>query len=183
MGTYDIGIIGAGPGGIASALRAQEHDLSFFIIERGSRVFQGILDSYPQGKKVYATIPRGETAPFPIPALAPAPDKPPVEAYVDAIETLVDERGIVVAFNRDFESLRKERDAFVVMTDRGEYRARAVILAFGSNIPVDLGVYGEAKTIARTLDNPQDHIGHATLVIGGGRCRGRSFAGQAGCQR
>ena len=50
----------------------------------------------------------------------------------------------------------------------GEYRSRAVVLAFGSNIPVDLGVYGEAKTIARTLDNPKDHIGFATLVIGGG---------------
>jgi thioredoxin reductase len=29
-------------------------------------------------------------------------------------------------------------------------------------------VYGEAKTIARTLDNPKDHIGFSTLVIGGG---------------
>ena len=168
MQTYDIGIVGAGPGGIASAMRAQDHNLSFFIIERGGRVFQGIIDSYPRGKKVYATIPRSETEPFAIPSLAPAPDKPPVEAYVDAIEGLVAERGIAVAFNRDFESLRKERDTYVVMTDRGEYRARAVVLAFGSNIPVDLGVYGEAKTIARTLDNPQDHIGYATLVIGGG---------------
>ena len=42
----------------------------------------------------------------------------------------------------------------------------------------DLGIIGsgpggiacaiQAKTIARTLDNPQDHIGFSTLVIGGG---------------
>jgi thioredoxin reductase len=168
METYDIGIVGAGPGGIASALQAQKHDLSFFIIERGHRVFQGILDTYPVGKKVYATIPRGETGPFPIQALEPSPDKPPVEEYVDTIESLVAERGITIEFNQVFENLRKDRDTYVVATANNEYRARAVILAFGSNIPIDLGVYGEAKTIARTLDNPKDHIGFATLVIGGG---------------
>ena len=155
MGTYDLGIIGSGPGGIACAIQAQTHGLSFFIIEKGSRIFQGIIDSYPKGKKVYATIPRSETGPFPIEALAPAPDKPPVEEYVDAIEAVVAKCGIAVQFNEDFESLSKERDAFVVVTGKGHYRARAVVLAFGSNIPVDLGVYGEAKTIARTLDNPR----------------------------
>lgn len=168
MKTVDIGIVGAGPGGIACALRAQKHGLSFFIIEKGSRIFQGIIDSYPKGKKVYATIPRSETGPFAIEALAPAPDKPPVEAYVDAIEALAEERSIAVQFNEAFESMRKERDAFVVVTENGQYQARTVVLAFGSNIPVDLGVYGEAKTIARKLDNVQDHIGFSTLVIGGG---------------
>ncbi len=168
MKTYDIGIIGAGPGGIACALQAQKHGLSFFIIEKGSRIFQGIIDSYPKGKKVYATIPKSETGPFPIEALAPAPNKPPVEEYIDTIEALAAERGIAVQFNQDFESMRKDRDAFVVATGSGHYRARAVVLAFGSNIPVDLGVYGEAKTIARRLDNVQDHIGFSTLVIGGG---------------
>ncbi len=168
MQTVDIGIVGAGPGGIACALQAQKHNLSFLIIEKGRRIFQGIIDSYPKGKKVYATIPRSESGPFPIPELAPAPDKPPVEAYVDAIESIVAQRGIAVLFNEDFENLRKERDAFVLTTGRGQFRARTIVLAFGSNIPVDLGVYGEAKTIARNLDNPQDHIGFATLVIGGG---------------
>lgn len=168
MQTVDIGIIGAGPGGLACAIRAQEHGLSFFIIEKGSRIFQGIIDSYPKGKKVYATIPRNETGPFAIEALAPASGKPPVEDYVDAIEAVVAERGINVHFNEEFESLRKDRDAFVVETGTGRFRAKAVVLAFGSNIPVDLGVYGEAKTIARRLDNVQEHIGFSTLVIGGG---------------
>lgn len=168
MQTVDIGIIGAGPGGIASAIQAQKHGRSFFVLEKGRRVFQGIIDSYPKGKKVYATIPRSETGPFPIPELAPAPDKPPVEDYVAAIDALVAERGIDIQFNQEFRSLNKERDGFVVDTAGGQYRARTVILAFGSNIPVDLGVYGEAKTIARRLDNPKDHIGFSTLIIGGG---------------
>ena len=71
--------------------------------------------------------------------------------------------------------MRKDRDAFVVVTGTGHYRARAVVLAFGSNIPVDLGVYGEAKTTARKLDNVQDHIGFFTLVIGGGNAAADSL--------
>jgi thioredoxin reductase len=168
MQTVDIGIVGAGPGGIACALQAQKHGLSAFVMEKGRRVFQGIIDTYPKGKKVYATIPRSETGPFPIAELAPAAGKPPVEEYVAAIEALVAERELVIHFNQEFKSLKKEREGFVLTTDDGQFKARALILAFGSNIPVDLGVYGEAKTIARTLDNPKDHIGHSTLIIGGG---------------
>ncbi len=168
METVDIGIIGAGPGGIASALQAQKRGLSYFIIEKGGRVFQGIIDTYPKGKKVYATIPRSETGPFPIPELAPAPDKPPVEEYVAAMEALVAERDIAIQFQQEFKTLESGRDGFVVTASRGRFRAKTIILAFGSNIPVDLGVYGEAKTIARTLDNPKDHIGFSTLIIGGG---------------
>jgi thioredoxin reductase len=168
MQTVDIGIIGAGPGGIASALQAQKHGLSFCVLEKGGRVFQGIIDTYPKGKKVYATIPRSETGPFPIPELAPAAGKPPVEDYVAAIEALVSDRDIAIQFNQEFKEIKKERDGFLVATGATEFKARTIILAFGSNIPVDLGVYGEAKTIARTLDNPKDHIGFSTLIIGGG---------------
>jgi thioredoxin reductase len=55
-----------------------------------------------------------------------------------------------------------------VITRQSRYRCRNVVLAFGSNIPVELGIYGEAKTVARKLDNPAEHIGAPTLVLGGG---------------
>lgn len=168
MHTFDIGIIGAGPGGIACALQAQKHKLSFFVIEKGARVFQGIIDTYPKGKKVYATIPRAETSPFFIPELSPGTDKPPVEEYVAAIEALVAECDIRIHLNHEFKSLTREGDGFIVATGSEQFKAHTIILAFGSNIPIDLGVYGEAKTIARTLDNPNEHIGHSTLIIGGG---------------
>jgi thioredoxin reductase len=41
-------------------------------------------------------------------------------------------------------------------------------LAFGRSIPADLGVYGDAKMVHRSLDNPEEHIGSSSLVIGGG---------------
>lgn len=168
MSVFDLGIIGAGPGGLACAIHAKKLGLSFAVIEKGRRILQGIVDSYPQGKKVYPTIPKGETDPFPIDELTPDPNKLPVEEYIAGIENQVAQLGIDVQLGEDFQSLEKDGDTFLIITRRHRYRAKTVVLAFGSNIPIDLGVYGEAKTVARNLDNPQDHIGFATLVLGGG---------------
>ncbi len=168
MNNYDVAIVGAGPGGLACAIKAVELGLSYVLIEKGQRVFQGIIDTYPGGKKVYATIPKGEEGPFPMEALAPIPDEKPVEEYINQIENLVDTIGIQIQFGQDFQDVISNKDFFEVTTRDTSYRARNAILAFGSNIPIDLNVYGEAKTIARRLDNPEDHIGTPTLVLGGG---------------
>jgi len=168
MKLYDVAIIGAGPGGLACAIMAAEAGISCVIIEKGRNVFQGIVDSYPRGKKVYPTIPKGSSGPFPIPALEPSASNEPVEEYITKIEACVTQHGIDIQFNEEFQDIAKEKDGFTVITRDNRYTARNVVLAFGSNIPIDLGVYGEAKTIARKLDNTEDHIGAPTLVLGGG---------------
>ena len=168
MDTYDVAIVGAGPGGLACAIKAAELGLKYVILEKGGRVFQGIIDSYPRGKKVYPTIPKGAGGPFPITDLEPDADKKPVEEYQAKIEACVEQRGLNLILNEDFQDFEKDKDVFTVITRDHHYRAANVILAFGSNIPIDLGIYGEAKTVARKLDNPDDHIGVPTLVLGGG---------------
>ena len=165
---YDMLIVGAGPGGVACALKAIDLGLSYVIIEKGDRVFQGIIDSYPRGKKVYPTIPKGESGPFPVEELEPSSENEPVEEYISHIEACVEKKNISIRFREDFQDVVKANDEFTVRTRQDQYRARNVVLAFGSNIPVDLGIYGEAKTVARKLDNPDDHIGDPTLVLGGG---------------
>jgi thioredoxin reductase len=166
--TYDVVIVGAGPGGVGCALKAEEHGLSYLLLEKGDRVFQGIIDSYPHGKKVYPTIPRGCNDPFAMPELEPSATNEPVEEYVAKIEACVEQKGINIVHSEDFQGITGEPGAFTVLTAGSSYAARNVVLAFGSNIPVDLGVYGEAKTIARRLDNTDEHIGAPTLVLGGG---------------
>jgi len=168
MEVYDLVIIGAGPGGLACAIKAMELGLNYVMLEKGARAFQGIIESYPRGKKVFPTIPKDDTGPYSIPELEPGADHPPIEEYLEAIEKCIAKHRIDVRFNEDFQELVKEQGQFVVVARTGRYRARNVVLAFGSNVPVDLGVYGEAKTIARTLGNPEEHIGAPTLVLGGG---------------
>ena len=127
-----------------------------------NRVFQGIIESYPRGKKVYPTIPKGENGGFPIAALAPNPDHEPVEEYILKIDACVAEYGLDVRYEEEFQDIVVKKDEFTVVTAKDQYRTRNVVLAFGSNIPLDLGVYGEAKTVARKLDNPDDHLGAPT---------------------
>jgi thioredoxin reductase len=168
MNIYDVAIIGAGPGGIACAIRATALGLSYILLEKGSQVFQGIIDSYPRGKKVYPTIPKGESGPFPIAELMPDPNNEPIEEYLAKIQACLDKYAITIHPSEEFQEIRKSKEHFTVVARRNSFRARRVVLAFGSNIPVDLGVYGEAKTVARKLENLEDHIGAPTLVLGGG---------------
>ena len=168
MNIYDVAIIGAGPGGVACAIRATTLGLSYILLEKGSQVFQGILDSYPRGKKVYPTIPKAESDPFPIEELTPDANNEPVEEYLAKVQACLEKYDVTIRPSEDFQEIRKAKESFTVVTRRNSYRARRVVLAFGSNIPVDLGVYGEAKTVARKLENLEDHIGAPTLVLGGG---------------
>ncbi len=166
MDRVDAVIVGAGPGGLAAAIRGRDLGLNVVVLEKGTRVFQGILDTYPKGKKVYPTIPKGEEQAFAIPDLEPANE--PVEEYLSRVENCVQKHGIAICYGEEFQTLTREKDLITVATGKGRYRASALILAFGSNIPIDLGIYGEAKMVARSLGNPEEHIGAPTLVLGGG---------------
>ena len=90
MNVYDVAIIGAGPGGLACAIKAIDLGLSYVVLEKGAKVLQGIIDSYPRGKKVYPTIPKSQEGPFPIKELEPSPDNEPVEEYLARIKACVE---------------------------------------------------------------------------------------------
>ncbi|MGR3320022.1 MAG: NAD(P)-binding domain-containing protein [Candidatus Anammoxibacter sp.] len=166
--TYDIVIVGAGPGGLAAGIKAAEAGKHYLIIEKGKKPFQGIIDSYPKGKAVYPTIPKGCDEPFQIEGLAPPKEKVPVEKYVEQIEDIVESLNLNIIYNEEFKDIAHTKSGYTVRTANNDYAAENIILAFGSNIPNDLGVYGEAKTVARKIGNVKDYVKITTLVIGGG---------------
>ena len=116
MDRYDVAVVGAGPGGLACAVKAQELGLSCVLLEKGKNVLQGIIDTYPKGKKVYPTIPKGETEPFPIEGLAPSPDNEPVEDYVAKVEAFADSIKIPIQLGEDFQDIEKDGKWFTVVT-------------------------------------------------------------------
>ncbi len=87
MNAYEVAIVGAGPGGLACAIKAKEMGLNYVILEKGQNILQGIIDSYPSGKKVYPTIPRGQSDHFPMPDLEPGNE--PVEEYVAKVKSSI----------------------------------------------------------------------------------------------
>ncbi len=165
---FDIIIIGSGPGGLAAGIKAKENNKTYMILEKGKNVIQGIIDSYPKGKLMYPTIPKYEQGPFPIEDLTPPTQKIPVEAYVEQIKKAVRDKDLNITFEQEFKGLEEDESGYRIKTSKQTWYAKNVILAFGSNIPNELGIYGEAKTVARNLENPQEYIGMAVLVIGGG---------------
>lgn len=168
MKSYDVVIIGGGPGGVAAGVLARDAGLSYVILEKGRRVFQGVIDTYPKGKKVYPTVPRGGDGTWAVVGLMPPAAKIPVEQYIDKVEHFVQKQALDIQFNTPYEALQGAAGDYRVAAAGGVYHARHVIFAFGSNIPNELGIYGEAKTVAHSLENPEDYIGRTTLVIGGG---------------
>lgn len=165
---YDVVIIGGGPAGLATAYLCHKYALSYLVLESGKAVFQGIANTYPQGKLVYASKPKDAPEPFLVDELRP-PDKPvTVESYLQYIQHFVQHENLNIQTEVAFEDIRDERDQLVVVTDKGLFKGRKVVLSFGSSIPRELSVYGDAKMVAKNLDDPSKYVGAKTLVIGGG---------------
>ena len=167
-GIYDVLIIGGGPAGLATAYLCHKHGLSYLVLESGKAVFQGIANTYPEGKHVYASKPKDAPEPFLVEELRP-PDKPvTVESYIQYVQHFVQHENLHVQTEVAFEDIRDERDGLAVLTDKGVFKGRKVVLAFGSSIPRELSVYGDAKMVAKNVDDAGKYIGVKTLVIGGG---------------
>ena len=167
-GIYDVLIIGGGPAGLATAYLCHKHGLSYLVLESGKAVFQGIANTYPEGKHVYASKPKDAPEPFLVEELRP-PDKPvTVESYIQYVQHFVQHENLHVQTEVAFEDIRDEREGLAVLTDKGVFKGRKVVLAFGSSIPRELSVYGDAKMVAKNVDDAGKYIGVKTLVIGGG---------------
>ena len=165
---YDVVIVGGGPGGVAAAYLCHKNGLSHLLIESGKSVFQGISNTYPEGKNVYPSKPKENPEPFLVEELRP-PDKPvTVEKYIQYVQHFVQHEGLNVITETEFEDIEEGRDYQKVVTSKGIFQTRKVLLAFGSSIPKELSVYGDAKMVAKGLDDPKKYIGVRTLVIGGG---------------
>ena len=164
----DLLIVGSGPGGMAAGILAQQKKYEYLILEKGQGPMQGIMDTYPKGKKVYPTIPKSHTDPFPVDEVRPPDERIPVEAYIDQARAVVETLDLKIHFHEEFRTIEGKFPDYLVKTDQGTYLTQNIILAFGSNIPNDLGIYGEAKTVARNIENGEDYIGMNVLVIGGG---------------
>jgi len=166
---YDVIIVGAGPGGVAAAVRAQEKGLDYLVIEKGSEVFKGLKERYPSEKTVYPTVPKGMDGKFKVDFLKPPEEKVYLEEYIEQVkEGLKHLEAKNFNFKEKFRGFKKRDGRLEVETSEDRYQTRNLILAIGSGVPRELKLYGEAAPIAHTLENPEDYIGEHVLVIGGG---------------
>jgi thioredoxin reductase (NADPH) len=161
-GVIDVLIIGAGPAGIASSLGAMEKKLIFKTVDQDS--LGGTVAHFPRGKVVmtaaahlplYGIVKFGEVS---------------KEKLLAFWQEVVAKTGVQISFEERVEAVSKQGDHFAIQTSKGDYRAKAVLLAIGRRgSPRQLGVAGEelSKVVYRMID-PEQYRGQHVLVVGGG---------------
>lgn len=126
---YDVIIIGAGPAGLAAGLYAGRSRLATLIIEKGKEGGQiaitDEIENYP------GSIVHGETGPSLIARMKEQADNFGAEKVYDAVL-----------------DVELEGDVKKVICTKGEYLAKAVILATGA-FPKPIGCPGEKELVGR----------------------------------
>ena len=128
MEPYDVVIIGAGPAGLAAAVYTGRSRLNTFVLEKGMPGGQILMTDFVEN---YPGFPEG-VVPFELMEKF----RKQAEKFGAKIET------------DEGKEIKKEGNLWHVVGARGEYPARAVIIATGSNYR-RLGLPSEAKLIGR----------------------------------
>jgi thioredoxin reductase (NADPH) len=160
---HDVVIVGAGPAGIAASLAAKEKSLKFVTIEQEDS-FGGTVYHYPRSKVVM-------TAPVQLPIIGKMSfGEVSKEKLLEFWKSVVGRTSLKINFFERMESLKPDRQGFVVKTSKQEYRTRSVLLTIGRRgTPRKLGVKGEErpKVVYRLID-PEQYRGQHVLIVGGG---------------
>ena len=158
----DVLIVGAGPSGFAASLACLQHKLKFITIEQDT--LGGTVAKFPRGKIVM-------TRPVNMPMVGKIKFvETTKEKLLEFWQKVERDHPIKVRYQERLENLTPDGDGFIVKTNKGEHKTRAVLLCLGrGGTPRKLDVPGEDdnKVVYRLLD-PAQYAGKSVLIVGGG---------------
>ena len=159
---YRIAIVGAGPAGLAAALAAARHGVSYVLLESGPEIAQ-TLRRFARRKPVMAE-------PAALPLRSPLPF---VAAEREAVLAQWEDAAASLHVRTECRvtGIEGRRPNFRLTLGHGEIlQAEAVVLAIGvQGNPRHLGVEGEALPgVQYQLDDPDEYRDETIVVVGGG---------------
>lgn len=162
--TFDLAIVGAGPGGISAAARASQNGLSHVLLEAADK-HANTVQQYQRRKHVMAE-----------PSLLPLRSDVAFvagrrEGILDEWQESIRSSKLNVRFRAEVVGISGERGAFRVLLKGGDFiSAKHIVLALGvQGNPRMLGIPGEDHPrVQTTLECADAHRGEAILLIGAG---------------
>lgn len=132
-------IIGAGPIGLACGIEAQKKNLDHLIFDKGCLV--NSLYRYPMNMTFFSTSDKLEIGGVPFISHNPKPTRPEALEYYRRVTSHWE---LPLRLYEKITDVRQEGDFFDVITDKGNYRCRKIIIATGFyDFPYLLNVQGE----------------------------------------
>jgi thioredoxin reductase (NADPH) len=159
----DAVVVGAGPVGLACGIEIKREGLQALIVEKGSLV--NSIVGYPARMEFFSTPDLIEIGGFPFPIQG---YKPTREEAVEYYRGVAAQEKLDIRLYERVLSVQGEAENFSVTTDRGEYRARNVILAIGFfDQPNCLDVPGEdLPKVTHYYREPYQYVRQKVAVIG-----------------
>lgn len=160
----DVVIIGGGPIGIACALEAKKHGLSYVILEKGCLV--NSLYHYPTNMSFFSTSEKLELDNIPFISNNPKPHKAEALEYYRRITTSNELNLHLFEKVNSVKTLDDEHH--LVNTSKANYKTKNVIVATGFyDIPNYLNIPGEdLPKVTHYYNDPHYYATQKTLIVG-----------------
>ncbi|MFQ5511163.1 MAG: NAD(P)-binding domain-containing protein [Candidatus Krumholzibacteriia bacterium] len=159
---YDVAIVGAGPAGLSATLQAKKLGLRSITLDQND--IGGTVLTYPRQKVVM-------TQPMELPLYGKCNFREiKKEELLDLWHEVITKTGIHINTHEQVASVERENGYHKVVSAKGEYLARKVLLSNGRRgTPRKLGVPGEdSSKVTYSLIEQEQYRDKKVLVVGGG---------------
>jgi len=159
----DVIVIGAGPVGLACAIEAQREGLRPLVVEKGALV--NSIVGYPARMEFFSTPELIEIGGYPFPIQG---YKPTREEAVEYYRGVAAQEKLDIRLYERVLSVAGAAGDFTVTTDRGEHRARHVVVSIGFfDQPNPLGVPGDhLPKVTHYYREPYPYVRQKVAVVG-----------------